>query len=71
MVRFSVKGAGTYKAAANGNAASLDLFHLPQMPVFAGQCTAIVQADQKPGQLVLEATAKGLKKAEITIAVNP
>lgn len=70
MVRFSVKGAGTYKAAANGNAASLALFHLPQMPVFAGQCTAIVQAGRKSGRLVLEATAQGLKKATLTIEVN-
>ena len=43
MVSFSVKGAGKYRAAANGDATSLDLFHLPKMPAFSGQLTAIVQ----------------------------
>ena len=35
MVNFSVKGAGKYRAAANGDATSLDLFHLPKMPAFS------------------------------------
>lgn len=71
LVHFRVKGAGTYKAAANGNAASLELFHLPQMKAFSGQCTAIVQSARQPGALTIEATAAGLKKATLTLPVIP
>ena len=31
MVNFKVKGDGRYRAAANGDPTSLDLFHLPRM----------------------------------------
>lgn len=67
LVRFDVKGAGSYRAAANGDATSLDLFHLPQMHLFSGKCTAIVQSSDKPGTVTLRATAKGLKPATIDI----
>lgn len=70
MVRFSVRGNGSYRAAANGDPTSLDLFHLPQMPLFSGACTAIVQAGSKPGKVTLTATAKGLKSASLTLPVR-
>ena len=70
MVRFSVRGDGSYRAAANGDPTSLDLFHLPQMPLFSGACTAIVQAGSKPGKVTLTATAKGLKSASLTLPVR-
>jgi beta-galactosidase len=62
LIRFSTKGEGHFRAAANGDAANLDLFHLPQHHAFAGELTAIVE-----GSCTLTATAKGLKKAIITI----
>ncbi|MDR2920878.1 MAG: DUF4982 domain-containing protein [Tannerella sp.] len=70
MVNFSVKGAGKYRAAANGDPTSLDLFHLPRMHAFSGQLTAIVQATEQPGTLILEAKAKGLKSQTLTIKTN-
>ncbi len=66
-VKFKVKGAGTYRAAANGDASSLDLFHLPQMPLFAGQLTAVVQATETPGEIVFEASAPGVKGAVLKL----
>lgn len=70
MVHFSTKGAGTYRAAANGDPTSLDIFHKPQMPLFSGKLTAIVQAGEKPGDLVFEASAKGLKSAKTSIQIK-
>lgn len=70
LVTFSVKGAGTYRAAANGDATCLDLFHLPRMHAFSGQLTAIVQTGTEAGQLVFEAKAKGLKSAKLTLDVT-
>lgn len=70
LVKFSVTGDGKYRASANGDPTSLDLFHLPQMPLFNGQLTSIVQAGEKTGELVFEAQAKGLTSAKITIKVD-
>ena len=67
LVSFRVKGAGRFRAAANGDASNLDLFHLPHHHAFAGQLTAIVQASDRPGAITLEASAKGLKKASIRL----
>lgn len=67
LVNFSVKGAGKYRASANGDATCLDLFHLPQMHAFSGQLTAIVQAGEIAGTIQFEAKAKGLKSGKITI----
>ncbi len=69
LVTFSVKGAGTFRAAANGDTTCLDLFHLPRMHAFSGQLTAIVQTGTEAGQLVFEAKAKGLKSAKLTLDV--
>ena len=69
LVTFSVKGAGSFRAAANGDATCLDLFHLPRMHAFSGQLTAIVQTGTEAGQLVFEAKAKGLKSAKLTLDV--
>lgn len=69
-VNFKVKGDGRYRAAANGDPTSLDLFHLPRMPLFSGACTAIVQSGDKAGTVTLTATAKGMKPATITLPVN-
>ena len=66
MVSFSVKGAGKYRAAANGDATSLDLFHL-QDAAFSGQLTAIVQSGEQAGEIVFEARAKGLKSGKLVL----
>lgn len=69
-IKFKVKGAGSYRAAANGNPASLELFHLPQMKLFSGQLTAIVQSAEAPGKIVFEATAPGVRGATLTLQVR-
>lgn len=67
LVDFSVKGAGKYRAAANGDPTCLDLFHLPKMHAFSGQLTAIVQTGEKAGEIILEAKAKGVKGGSIRV----
>lgn len=69
-VRFKAKGAGKFRAVANGNSASLESFQAPQMKVFSGQLTAIVQSAEQKGILYFEASAKGLKPAILKIEVN-
>lgn len=64
-ISFSVKGSGFYRAGANGNPASLESFQEPHMTVFNGMMTAIVSTTEQPGQIVLEAKAKGLKACKV------
>ena len=67
LIKYSVKGAGTYRAGANGGPTSIELFHLPQMKVFNGMMTAIVQSTDKPGEITLTATGKGLKSGKLVL----
>ncbi|MDR0896040.1 MAG: DUF4982 domain-containing protein [Prevotellaceae bacterium] len=71
LVNFSVKGAGSYRAAANGDATCLDLFHLPKMHAFNGQLTVIVQSGDRSGEIVLEATAKGVADGKVKLISTP
>lgn len=67
QIQFKVRGAGAYRAAANGNSASLELFHLPEMKLFSGQLTAIVQTAEEPGTIYFEASAPGVKGATLEL----
>ena len=67
LIKYSVKGEGFYRAGANGNPVSMELFHEPKMQVFNGMMTAIVQTNGKSGEIVLTASARGLKTAKLVI----
>lgn len=69
-VKFQVTGDGKFRAAANGDPTSLRQFHKPVMDLFSGACTAIVQSGDKPGEVTLKVTAKGLRPATLTIPVK-
>ena len=64
---FKVKGAGFYRAGANGNTVSMEQFHKPKMKVFSGQMTAIVQTNETPGTITLEATSSKLKSGKLVL----
>lgn len=70
LVKFSVSGAGRYRASANGDPTCLDLFHLPQMHAFGGMLTVIVEAGEKPGRIQLKATTKGLKTGRLSLTAE-
>lgn len=70
LVSFKVKGAGKYRASANGDPTCLDLFHKPEMHAFGGMLTVIVQSGEKTGEIELQATAKGIKTGAIRIPVK-
>ncbi len=69
-VKFTVKGAGRFRAAANGDPKSLRLFHEPVTDLFSGAATAIVQAGDRPGEIFFEAKAKGLAPARLTLTAE-
>ncbi|RHH84205.1 DUF4982 domain-containing protein [Segatella copri] len=51
---FEVSGAGTFKAACNGDATSLEPFTLPQMKLFSGKLVVIVQSSKQKGDIILK-----------------
>ena len=68
LVSFATEGAGgAYRASANGDPTCLDLFHLPQMHLFNGKLTALVQASAQGGTVTLTASAPGVESGSITI----
>lgn len=69
-VSFKVEGDGSFRATANGDPNCLLPFQNPEMDLFSGAATAIVQAGTKPGVLKLKVTGKGLKPATISIPVK-
>lgn len=69
-VQFNVSGAGKFRATANGDPTSLRLFHLPEMDLFSGAATAIVQASDRPGTITFTATAEGVAPASITLTTK-
>lgn len=67
QLTFNVSGAGTYRAACNGDATSLALFHLPTMKLFNGKLVVLVQSTKLAGDIKLEVASKGLKTAAMNI----
>lgn len=67
QLSFRVEGAGSYRAACNGDATSLELFHLPTMKLFSGKLVVLVQSLEKPGTIVLKVTGDGLKPGELEL----
>ncbi|MNG36293.1 hypothetical protein D3C84_1232790 [compost metagenome] len=62
-----MKGKGTYRAACNGDATSLEQFHLPTMKLFSGKLVVLVQSLKEAGNMQLTVSGKGLKTATLII----
>lgn len=64
----SVSGAGEFRAIANGDPCSLEIFHHPHMHLFAGKLTVIVRSKANAdGPILLKVNAKGLRSAELVL----
>ncbi|RED23453.1 beta-galactosidase [Flavobacterium cutihirudinis] len=66
-LQFKVTGAATYRAACNGDATSLEIFHDNKMKLFSGKLVVLVKAIKTPGAIQLEVTGKGLQKGKINL----
>ena len=67
QLNFEVTGKGTYRAACNGDATSLELFHLPTMKLFSGKLVVLVQSTKEAGTIELKVKGKGLKTGTLKI----
>ncbi|SEP05119.1 beta-galactosidase [Flavobacterium sp. CF108] len=66
-LQFKVTGAATYRAACNGDATSLEIFHQNKMKLFSGKLVVLVKAVKTAGAIQLEVTGKGLQKGKINL----
>lgn len=68
-VRLAVTtGSGKkFRAMANGDPTSLELFHHNQMHLFNGKLTVIAQSSETAGKITIEVSGKGVKKAVISV----
>ena len=67
QLQFKTKGAGKFRAACNGDATSLEQFHLPTMKAFSGKLVVTLQSTSTEGDIELSVSGKGLKMAKIVI----
>ena len=67
QLKFKVSGKGSYRAACNGDASSLEMFHLPTMKLFSGKLVVLVQSETEAGNIQLTVTGKGLKSGKMTL----
>ena len=67
LVKVKVSGAGAFKAIANGDPTCLESFQQPQMHLFSGQLTVLVQSGSTAGEIIVEVSAKGVRTARISI----
>ncbi|PHQ29560.1 glycoside hydrolase family 2 TIM barrel-domain containing protein [Leeuwenhoekiella nanhaiensis] len=67
QLNFNVTGAGSFRAACNGDATSLELFHKPTMQLFSGKLVVLVQSSEKQGTIKLQVSGRGLKAESIKL----
>jgi beta-galactosidase len=67
QLQFEVKGAGTFRAACNGDPTSLELFHLPTMKLFSGKLVVLVQSSDVPGEIELAVRGTGLEEGRVVL----
>ncbi len=71
QLKFKVKGNGTYRAACNGDATSLELFHVPTMKLFSGKLVVLVQSTDLEGNIDLIVSGDQVKKASLSLQSVP
>lgn len=66
-IAFKVSGKGQFLAAGNGNPQSLVPFQSKSRQIFYGKAMVIIKTTEVSGDIVVEATAPGLKNGKITL----
>ncbi|MFY0625479.1 MAG: DUF4982 domain-containing protein [Reichenbachiella sp.] len=67
QLKFQVTGNGTFRAACNGDATSLEIFHKPTMKLFSGKLVVTVQSTLESGDIELSVTGNGLQSGKLVI----
>ncbi|MFI3304795.1 MAG: beta-galactosidase GalB [Rikenellaceae bacterium] len=66
-LNVKVRGAGDFRAMCNGDATSLELFHLPTMEAFSGKLVIMVESNGEEGTIRLNVSSNGLKSSSMSL----
>lgn len=69
-VKYTVAGAGSFEATANGDPTCLLPFQKREMDLFSGAATAIVRSAEQAGVIRFTVSAAGVKSATIELSVR-
>lgn len=64
---FEVSGAANYRAACNGDATSLEMFHKPSMKLFSGKLVIYLLSNGKKGEAELKVTGENLEDGSLML----
>jgi beta-galactosidase len=67
QLKFKVTGNGSFRAACNGDATSLELFHKPTMKLFSGKLVVLVQSSNNAGTINIVVSGDGLKTGKVAL----
>jgi beta-galactosidase len=70
QINFSIEGEGTIAAVGNANPTSVESFQQAYRKAYEGKCLIIIRSKKKAGQIILNASCKGLKSDRIVINTN-
>ena len=70
LVEFDIAGSGFIAGVDNGSQTSMESFKANRRKAFNGLCLAIVQSNNKAGNIILKARSKGLQSASISIVAK-
>ncbi len=66
-ITLSVEGSGTFEAACNGDATSLQSFKNPEMKLFSGKAVFVVRSGKKPGDIKVTAVSNDRNMQQSTV----
>ena len=66
-ITINVEGAGTFEAACNGDATSLQSFKNPEMKLFSGKAVFVVRSSKKPGDIKVTAVSNACNMQQSTV----
>jgi beta-galactosidase len=67
VVKFEVTGMGKVAGVGSGNPGDVSSFQQPLKKAYQGICQAIIRPEKTPGEIIIKATAQGLKTASLVI----
>jgi|GEM_PF-640587 len=67
LINFRIEGEGTIEAVGNSNPRSVESFKQPFRKAYEGKCLVVVRSNKRAGQIILQATGKGLTSEKIII----
>lgn len=70
QLNFKVNGAADFRAACNGDATSLEMFHKPTMRLFSGKLVVYLLSNGKKGAIELKVFGADLEEAHLMMTAN-